>query len=328
MIETGNVIIDIEGLSLTSEDKTLLSHPKCGGLILFARQDSSPEQIHALCKEIRQVNPNALICVDQEGGRVQRFKSGFTRLPEPSYFGQIAEKEGLETAKIRCDATAQVMAEELRAVGVDISFAPVVDRPLTQSQVLQGRTFSTELQSLMALAQSFIQGMHAAHMPATLKHFPGHGGVELDSHLELPIDTRDMLALQTDLQLFKELFDMGAQSVMTAHIIFPAVDSLPVTFSKTWLQDILRQQLNFQGIVFSDDLSMKATDAYGDYADRTRLALEAGCDYVLVCNNRAGAIDALEAAATQKDSVQSAERRQYFSEQLKKTSTILTDKEP
>ncbi|MAZ44842.1 MAG: beta-N-acetylhexosaminidase [Legionellales bacterium] len=307
----GRVIFDIEGLHLTAEDKSLLRHSECGGVIFFARQDAGPSAIKELTNEIREVNPHVVIAVDQEGGRVQRFKRGFTRLPKPSYFGNCWDKDPAKGTAL-AEEVGELMAKELKAVGVDISFAPVADRMCFDSDVLRDRVFSDTVKGIQALTSAFIKGMAKEKMPATLKHFPGHGGVSLDSHLILPEDKRSFESLQEDINIFKYLINKGAEAIMPAHIVFPEVDKMPVGFSAVWLKKILRGELKFDGIVFSDDLTMKATEAYGNYAQRSQLAIDAGCDFVLVCQNRAGAIESMNAIKDIKDCVDSARRREQF----------------
>ncbi len=282
----GPVMIDVEGFTLTTAEKQKINHPNTGAVILFSRNYSSPEQIEKLITEIRDArNGNILIAVDQEGGRVQRFQTGFTRLPPASRYAKspkLAESAGW------------LMAAELLAVGVDFSFAPVLDIDCGVSEIIGNRSFSQDSTLATQLASHFRKGMNKAGMAATGKHFPGHGAVALDSHLTLPVDDRDLNSIRTkDIQPFKQLITEGLEAIMPAHVVYPEVDSLPAGFSAKWIQDILRTELNFTGVVFSDDLSMEGAASIGDFSQRAKLAMDAGCDMVLVCNNPTAAEEVL-----------------------------------
>ncbi len=285
---TGPIMVDIAGTSLTDEDKELILHPSVGGLIYFARNFESATQIQQLSASIASIRPELLIAVDQEGGRVQRFKEGFTRLPAMQRFLPLYRKNPDAALRIVEDC-GWLMAVELLAVGVDFSFAPVLDTDDCQCEVIADRAFSPNPKEVSALAGAFIAGMNTAGMSATGKHFPGHGSVKGDSHKVLPIDSRsyDEIA-QHDLIPFVELMDK-LQGLMPAHIIFSQVDKHPVGFSSYWLQTVLRQQLGYRGVVFSDDLSMEGAAFAGEYPSRAMAALDAGCDMALVCNDREGA---------------------------------------
>lgn len=274
----GSVMIDVAGLTLTTEEKERINHPNTGAVILFARNYQAPEQIKALIAEIRAArNGDILIAVDQEGGRVQRFKTGFTRLPPAAFFVQHPE--------LALDA-GWLMASELLAVGVDFSFAPVLDIDCGVSEVIGDRSFSSDPYLATQLASDFRAGMNEAGMAATGKHFPGHGAVALDSHLTLPVDERDLEAIRAkDLLPFKELIAEGLEAIMPAHVVYPKVAPEAAGFSSFWLQEILRDELDFDGVIFSDDLSMEGAASVGDFPERARLAFAAGCDMVLVCNN-------------------------------------------
>ncbi len=274
----GPVMIDIEGLALTETEKQKINHPNTGAVILFSRNYSGPEQITSLIEDIRDArHGNILIAVDQEGGRVQRFQKGFTRIPAASTFSQFPEL---------AEAAGWLMAAELLAVGVDFSFAPVLDIDCGISEIIGDRSFSQNQQLATQLASHFRKGMNTAGMAATGKHFPGHGAVALDSHLTLPVDERELQDIEDkDLLPFKQLIAEGLEGIMPAHVVYSKVDSLPAGFSSRWVQQILRQQLNFNGVVFSDDLSMEGATSVGDFTQRAKLALDAGCDMVLVCNN-------------------------------------------
>jgi len=291
----GPVIIDLIGLSVNAEEKELLRHPQVGGVILFARNYESPQQLFELCRSIRQSRQSPLlITVDQEGGRVQRFKTGFTLLPAMGEVGELyksASEEGLKWAY----SCGWMMATELVTCGVDLSFAPVLDLDKKCNTVIGNRSFDGDPTIVTELALSMMQGMHSAGMAATGKHFPGHGAVEVDSHLALPIDSRGYeKILEEDMQPFIAMIEANIDALMPAHILFPEVDDKPVGFSRHWLHDILRKKLGFSGVIFSDDLNMAGAEFAGNYASRAEMALEAGCDIVLICNNRVGAIEILD----------------------------------
>lgn len=281
----GPVILDLEGLVLTAEERELLCHPKVGGIILFSRNFSDKAQLSALIKSIRAVNSSLLITVDQEGGRVQRFRNGFTELPPLAYFGERYDQSPAE-ALSETEQAGFIMASEVKTVGVDLSFAPVLDLNWGASKVISTRSFHREPEVVAALARAYIRGMKKAGMIATGKHFPGHGAVAADSHVALPIDNRDFESiLHTDLVPYIELVsELGG--VMVAHIVYSAVDDQLAGFSSYWLQRILRERLNFRGIIFSDDLTMAGASIGGGLIDRAHKALAAGCDRILVCNDR------------------------------------------
>lgn len=284
----GPVMLDVEGLSLSTYDIEKINHPNTGAVILFARNYADPEQLINLCSAIRGSRKGPiLIAVDQEGGRVQRFQTGFTRLPpagEYAHYPELAEPAGW------------LMAAELLAVGVDFSFAPVLDVDCGASEIIGNRAFAQEPMLAARLAGAFRKGMREAGMAATGKHFPGHGSVALDSHLTLPSDNRSLDdIIQRDLQPFIQLINEGLEGIMPAHVVYPALDNLPAGFSPFWIRNILRKQLNFKGAVFSDDLSMAGAATAGDYPERAQLAQEAGCDMLLVCNNPKAAESVLDA---------------------------------
>jgi beta-N-acetylhexosaminidase len=292
---TGPIILDLIGPELTLEERELLQHPSVGGIILFARNYESPEQITALCQAVRNSRESPLlITVDQEGGRVQRFKKGFLNLPSMGSIGKLYQdspEEGLRFAH----CCGWLMAAEVLAVGVDLSFAPVLDLDKNWNTVIGDRAFGSRSQQVILLAKAIMQGMQEAGMAATGKHFPGHGSVTTDSHLTLPIDTRDFATVyQEDMQPFIELIQTGLDAVMPAHIVFANIADKPVGFSTHWLQEILRQRLKFSGVVISDDLNMNGANFAGGYSERAEAALNAGCDFALICNNRTAAINILE----------------------------------
>jgi len=281
-------MLDLSGTKLLDTERTILSNTQVGGVILFARNIESKQQVMALVDDIRRCSSQLIIAVDQEGGRVQRFKEGFTSIPPMQILGdqiQSNAQVGLELAK----NTGWLMASEVIACGLDISFAPVLDVDREHSSIIGDRAFSDNPEQVILAANAFINGMNQAGMAATGKHFPGHGGVVADSHLEAPVDHRSMQQLQKkDLKPFVELAD-SLGGIMPAHITFPAIDSSSVGFSEYWLQQILRQELGYEGVIFSDDLSMKGADVAGGYTDKAELALQAGCDMILVCNCPDGA---------------------------------------
>ncbi|MFC3606509.1 beta-N-acetylhexosaminidase [Stutzerimonas tarimensis] len=291
----GSLMLDIAGTWLTAEDRHLLRQPEVGGLILFARNIEHPRQVLELCRSIRALRPDLLLAVDQEGGRVQRLRQGFVRLPAMRRFAGRANAEAL------ANACGWLMATEVLAVGLDFSFAPVLDLDHGRSAVIGARAFETEPGAAVALAGAFIDGMHQAGMAATGKHFPGHGWAEADSHVAIPLDERDLDSLrQADMLPFARLTGR-LDAIMPAHVIYPQVDEQPAGFSRRWLQDILRGELGFAGTLFSDDLSMAGAHVAGDAGERITAALAAGCDMGLVCNDRAAAELAL--TALQRDGV-------------------------
>ena len=286
----GSLMVDIAGQWLTAEDRQLLRQPEVAGLILFARNIDSPRQVRELCTSIRAVRPDLILAVDQEGGRVQRLRQGFVRLPAMRALAHNAQAEQL------AEHCGWLMATEVLAVGLDLSFAPVLDLDHQRSAVVGTRAFEGDPERATQLAGAFIRGMNTAGMAACGKHFPGHGWAEADSHVAIPTDERSLDALRlADLVPFSRLSGQLA-AVMPAHVIYPQVDNQPAGFSRRWLQDILRGELGFQGVIFSDDLSMAGAHVVGDAANRIEAALSAGCDMGLVCNDRAAAELALSAA--------------------------------
>jgi len=295
-------MLDVAGTTLTAEERERLAHPHTGGVILFSRNYESPAQLAALVAAIHAVRePRLLVGVDHEGGRVQRFRDGFTRLPAARRFGEIYD-ENPKRAKRLAHTAGWLMAAELLAVGVDFSFAPVLDLDRGISQVIGDRAFHSRPDTVADLATSYVAGMAEAGMAATGKHFPGHGGCAPDSHVAVPIDGRDYadIALE-DLVPFARLVDNGLAGIMPAHVVFPRVDEQPAGYSRIWLREILRGRLGFQGVIFSDDLSMEGAKGVGGMVDRAHAALAAGCDMVLVCNDPAGAARVLDGLRPEPD---------------------------
>ena len=288
----GRLMLDLEGPSLNPEEKLQLQNPHVGGVILFSRNIQSRDQVCDLVAEIRACSSHLLVAVDQEGGRVQRFREGFSAIPSMQIIGNViarSPKEGLALSK----DLGWLMASEVIASGLDISFAPVLDVDRVTSSIIGDRSFSDQPEIVISAASSFISGMHEAGMAATGKHFPGHGGIVADSHLEAPIDERSWEALYgRDIQPFAKL-SKTLDAVMPAHITFTSIDPDSVGFSSFWLNDVLREKLGFEGVIFSDDLTMKGADVAGGYVDKAKLALNAGCDMILVCNCPQGAVEVL-----------------------------------
>ncbi|WP_372873573.1 beta-N-acetylhexosaminidase [Pseudomonas sp.] len=285
----GSLMLDIAGTWLAAEDRQILRQPEVAGLILFGRNIEHPRQVRELSSAIRAVRPDLLLAVDQEGGRVQRLRQGFIRLPA---MRAIADNVNAEVLAEHC---GWLMAIEVLAVGLDLSFAPVLDLDHQRSAVVGSRAFEGDAQRATRLAAAFIRGMSAAGMAATGKHFPGHGWAEADSHVAIPVDERSLEQIRaSDLQPFAQLSRQLA-AVMPAHVIYPQVDDRPAGFSRRWLQEILRGELQFSGVIFSDDLTMAGAHVVGDAACRIEAALTAGCDMGLVCNDRAAAELALSA---------------------------------
>lgn len=278
-------MLDVAGTVLSEAERQLLRHPAVGGVILFSRNFNSPEQVTALVAEIHALRtPRLLVAVDQEGGRVQRFRDGFTRLPPVRRLGEVHDRDPRRARQL-AELSGWLMAAELRAVGIDISFAPVLDLDYGVSTVIGDRAFHREAEVVAELAQAYQRGMEEAGMAATGKHFPGHGAVSADSHLELPIDARPYAELEfADLLPFERLAHQGMKAMMAAHVIYRSCDARAAGFSPFWLRTILRERFGFQGAIFSDDLHMAAAACAGDYPARARAALDAGCDMVLVCN--------------------------------------------
>jgi beta-N-acetylhexosaminidase len=281
----GPLMLDVEGTALADADRRRLTHPLVGGVILFARNYESPEQIAELTRDIHALRtPPLLVAVDHEGGRVQRFRNGFTVLPPMRAIGELWDEHPQAARRLARDA-GYVMGAELRAAGVDFSFAPVLDLDYGASGVIGDRALHRHPQAVAELAHALILGLHEAGMNAVGKHFPGHGHVAADSHLDVPVDERDLADLEfADLIPFRQMIDLGLAGIMPAHVVYTRVDDQPAGFSRRWLVDILRGQYGFEGVIFSDDLSMEGARGAGGVVERAAAALAAGCDMALLCN--------------------------------------------
>lgn len=288
-------MIDVAGTELTAEDREVLKHPLVGGVILFTRNYRDPAQLEALVSAIHAARtPSLIVAVDQEGGRVQRFRSGFSVLPPVRRIGQefdLETRAGLDLAR----RMGWLMAAELRAAGVDLSFAPCVDLDYGISEVIGDRSFHARATAVSQLAMAYMHGMRDAGMAATAKHFPGHGAVRADSHTAAPVDRRELADMDDDLMPYRRLIANGLPAVMISHVLFPAVDNESVaSVSPRWIRDVLRGDLGFKGVVFSDDMSMAGAAVAGDIVVRSKRALVAGCDMVLICNSRPSVVTVLE----------------------------------
>jgi len=286
-----SLMVDIEGPSLSLDDIELIKSPYVGGLILFDRNFIDKDQLIDLCFEIKSKKPEIIIAVDQEGGRVQRLKKGFSLIPPMQRLGDLVSHER-ELGLDLCKETGWLVASELIACGVDLSFSPVLDLDQNSSGVIGDRAFSDQIDVVIDCARAFIFGMHEAGMACVGKHYPGHGSISEDSHVEKPIDKRILNEIENkDLIPFKELIN-DLDGIMTAHILFPEVDKNVTTFSKIWLSEILKEKMNFKGMIFSDDLNMEGANDYKSFYLKAEKAIKAGCEMILVCNNRNGVLDA------------------------------------
>jgi beta-N-acetylhexosaminidase len=282
----GPLMVDIAGTELCADDVRVLAHPMVGSVLLFTRNYSNPRQVAALTAAIRALRtPHLLVAVDHEGGRVQRFREGFTRLPAARLLGRrfdVDRRDALGLAQ----SVGWLLASELRAVGVDFSFAPCIDLDYGVSEIIGDRAFHSDPDSVAALAVAAMSGMREAGMAAIAKHFPGHGAVVADSHVALPVDRREFADLEPDIRPYRPLIDNNLPGIMAAHVVFPAVDALPASLSKRWITGVLRGELGFHGCVFADDLTMAGAAAFGDVMARVELSLDAGCDVLPICNDR------------------------------------------
>lgn len=289
-LPAGCLIIDIAGTELTATEREILRHPLLGGVILFSRNFASREQLTALCAEIHALqSPPPIIAVDHEGGRVQRFREGFSAIPPMRVLGELWERD-IAKATEAARALGFMLAAELRACDVDLSFTPVLDLDWGNSAVIGSRAFHRQPQAVSVLANALIRGLRRAGMTACGKHFPGHGWVSADSHVDLPVDSRQLTEMQDDLAPYRQV---SLPAVMLAHVVYPAVDTQPAGFSRVWL-DYLRREIKFSGAVFSDDLSMVGAHRAGGIIERTDAAWNAGCDLLLICNAPEDAVRVLD----------------------------------
>ena len=291
----GPVMLDLRGPELEADEQDMLRHPRVGGVILFARNYRDPRQLADLTRRIHNLRqPPLLIAVDQEGGRVQRFRDQFTRLPPCRSYGELHDRDPAAALEL-CQKAGWLLAMELLSVGVDFSFAPVLDLDTRQSRVIGDRAFHSGPDTVTALARAYLHGMNAAGMAGVGKHFPGHGSVREDSHHQTPVDERRYEdILMKDMIPFQRLINAGLAGIMPAHVIYRRVDEMPAGFSAVWLQKILRRELGFRGAIFSDDISMAGAEVAGNYKRRALAALGAGCDMVLACNDQEAAVKLLE----------------------------------
>ena len=281
----GPLMVDIAGTELTADDVRVLTHPLVGSVLLFTRNYQNPEQVTALTAAIRALRtPHLLIAVDHEGGRVQRFREGFTRLPAMRLLGRRYDEDKRDALGL-AQAVGWLLAAELRDVGVDFSFAPCIDLDYGVSEIIGDRAFHSDPDTVAALAVALLSGMREAGMAAVAKHFPGHGAVVADSHVALPVDRREYADLEADIRPYRPLIDNNVAGIMAAHVVFPAVDALPASLSHRWITGVLRGELGFHGCVFADDLTMAGAAAFGDAPARAELALAAGCDVLPICND-------------------------------------------
>ena len=304
----GPLMVDVEGPELTPEDRELLQHELIGSVLLFARNYRDPQQVAALVQSIHALrSPPLLIAVDQEGGRVQRFREGFTTLPPLHSIGRrydVDRRDALELAR----SAAWLMASEVRAVGVDFSFAPCVDLDYGVSEIIGDRAFHADADAVSALGVAYIAGMRDAGMAAVVKHFPGHGAVVADSHVSLPVDRRSYADLDDDLHPYRLAIENQVAGIMVAHVVFPEIDARPASVSRRWITGVLRDEMHFHGCVFADDLVMAGVASIGDVAARARLALDAGCDVLPICNDRRAVHRVLDAMKSHETNPASSAR--------------------
>ncbi len=304
----GPLMVDIAGTELCAEDVRVLSHPSVGSVLLFSRNYVNPGQLSALTAAIRALRtPHLLIAVDHEGGRVQRFREGFTRLPAARLLGRHYDEDRRDALAL-AQSMGWLMAGELREVGVDFSFAPCVDLEYGLSEIIGDRAYHSDPDAVAALGIATMTGMREAGMAAVAKHFPGHGAVVADSHVALPVDRREFADLEADIRPYRPLIDNNVPGIMAAHVVFPAVDALPASLSKRWIAGVLRGELGYHGCVFADDLTMAGAAAFGSVLERAELALAAGCDVLPICNDRHSVELVLERLAASAGSAASQAR--------------------
>ncbi len=305
----GPLMVDVGGLELTAEDREILAHPLVGGVILFTRNYRDHEQLQSLCGEILKLrDPRLLLAVDHEGGRVQRFRVGFSRVPAMRTLGGLY-REDVAVSLADAQMHGRTIAQEISAFGIDLCFAPVLDLDYGVSTIIGDRAFADNSDVVIELARAFRAGLNSVGMSATGKHFPGHGAVRADSHVELPVDRRsdaDLRAL--DLKPFEALIADGIESIMMAHVRYTTVDDMPASLSRKWIRGVLRKDLKFKGAIFCDDLSMGGAAVVGSMEDRARMALAAGCDMLPVCNDRAAVIGLLDGLKSLKPGKTASER--------------------
>jgi len=306
-VALGPVMLGIPGPRLAADDRELLAHPATGGVILFDRNYQDPDQLEELVADIHALRePRLLVAVDQEGGRVQRFRLQFTRLPAPACFGSLYDDDP-DSARALARDCGWLMAAELRACGVDFSFAPVLDLGTRKSVVIGDRALHREPEVVAILARAFMTGMSSAGMCAVGKHFPGHGSVAGDSHLILPVDDRDLDTIRdADMLVFERMIHYGLPAVLVANVVYSKVDARPAGYSKVWLKKVLRGELGFAGAVLSDDLGMAGASLDGGATEQAALALGAGCDMVLLCNSRSAAESVIENNPHRESALRSA----------------------
>ena len=312
---TSVALIDIEGYELSAEDRDILSHPAVAGVILFSKNYDNISQLKSLTQNIQTINPALFITVDQEGGRVQRFREGFTELPAMREWGE-KYKHGPQECMLQFVQVIETMVMELQSVGVQSTLAPVLDLDYGISDIIGERSFSRDPNVVTILANVVVSTLHRCGMPVVAKHFPGHGHVVADSHLELPIDSRPFNEIEAqDMVPYQQLLNT-LDGIMPAHVVYDQCDDLPACFSSFWLTEVLRKKFGFDGVIISDDLSMEAAVGLGDYESRADQALKAGCDFISICNNREGTVSVLESLESRKNR-ESEQRIKKFISRIK-----------
>lgn len=319
-------MVGVAGPELSPQEREWLRHPLVGGVTLFTRNYASLEQLQALTADIHRLrDPHLLIAVDQEGGRVQRLRDGFTRLPAPTRLGILYDAQP-RRARFVAEQWGWLMASELRAVGIDLSFAPVLDVDRGLNQVIGDRAFHRDPEVVADLGRAFLGGMQRSGMAAVGKHFPGHGGVAADSHVAVPVDERRFADLyMEDILPFERLVHVGLPGIMAAHVIYPRVAPEPASLSPFWLEQVLRKRMGFQGVIFSDDLGMQGASVAGDLLDRARAAHGAGCDMILLCNELGAIPRLLDGLQQHPDPAAQARLARMHGRQAAGRSALLRD---